>query len=845
MAEEFPAEQNGQQTAAHPREEEIAAADKAAVENGPEPTEPRGLDAAQMWVAIFLIAMAGLIAYSNALTIPFHYEDQVVLRDNAALHRLPTFFQGLDAAGASGPLAMLSLAVNWWVAPGHAIVFHLVNVAIHVLNGVLLFLVCRRLLGKGTRDAVAMLAGLLFVLHPAATESVNYVVGRSILLAMAFMLLAILLFLRASEGEKTALWPLGLSYAAFVLAWASRPAAVVFPLLILIVDLALHGGRSALGRLGVHAVYWALALALTMARGVAHAPQGAADIWAEDPLRPEAAGVAEALLRYVMLTVSPGGLSVEHALSGELPGAVAVMAAVGLVLVVAAAALLWKRSILGVAIAWYVVGLVPAWMAVAARGDMSERHLYIPLAGAMLVLPWLLSRGLREPRVRVVAGVAAAAVALLAGASCFMRNQVWGTEAGLWADAAQKAPESPLPQQRLGAVYRGIGEVAMRNARQRAEHDVAAAGVAEQREVAEEAFGRAEEHLRRAVDLGGGDAATWHGLGIVQEHLGKPDEALDAMLEALRLEPGNGTYTAHVAGLLHARWMMSGDAEDLNRALEYYARADQLGGLTENLSAQYCAALLAMGNAARAEQVLLKAGAAHEWSQLAAQLGETRRILQAQRELEGRAASVLSRDPNNVEALVLSARARLGRGQSLEAAYVLERALSLQPGHAQAWGLLGLVKARMDEAGGFVAEWGGGAPSSSEPGKNPWLDLARMCATSGLWDAASAYLECEPARAAGTGAPLLTLADVAMELNRADLAGRYLDEAADADPADPRPWLHKCDMALDSENQALAARALGEAERRGAPAEEIARRKEKIDAAHLEQPQEAFAPVVR
>ena len=66
-----------------------------------EPEEPRNDgtasgESAQVWVAAFLIAIAGLIAYSNAFRVPFHAEDREVIVENVALHAITTFPQALE-----------------------------------------------------------------------------------------------------------------------------------------------------------------------------------------------------------------------------------------------------------------------------------------------------------------------------------------------------------------------------------------------------------------------------------------------------------------------------------------------------------------------------------------------------------------------------------------------------------------------------------------------------------------------------------------------------------------------------------------------------------------------------
>ena len=158
----------------------------------------KGIDTAQTVVGAFLIVLLGVIAYSNAIGLPFHAEDQALIQDNEALHGFARFDEALAGSPGQQPLALVSFVLNWWCTPNRPWGFHAVNLFLHLLNGVLVFLLCRRLLGERGRDALAMPAGMLFVLHPLNTEGVNYVVARQGQLATLFVLLSLFLYLRAT-----------------------------------------------------------------------------------------------------------------------------------------------------------------------------------------------------------------------------------------------------------------------------------------------------------------------------------------------------------------------------------------------------------------------------------------------------------------------------------------------------------------------------------------------------------------------------------------------------------------------------------------------------------------------
>ena len=86
------------------------------------------------------------------------------------------------------PLHLLSYAVEaelWGLSPK---VFHTTNVALHVLNCALLFIVLRRM---RISETAAMAASLIFALHPVQVESVAWISERKTLLSMTFLLAAL------------------------------------------------------------------------------------------------------------------------------------------------------------------------------------------------------------------------------------------------------------------------------------------------------------------------------------------------------------------------------------------------------------------------------------------------------------------------------------------------------------------------------------------------------------------------------------------------------------------------------------------------------------------------------
>src|SRR5688572_28417079 len=130
-------------------------------------------------VAILLFALVAFQVYGPALHGEFLFDDSY----------LPFLVPDVQQAPLRSwlgvrPVLMISYWLNYQQSALNPYPYHLVNVLLHVLNSVLVWIIVRRYLAwvndKGEyNQMLSIFAGLLFLLHPAQTESVAYVASRS------------------------------------------------------------------------------------------------------------------------------------------------------------------------------------------------------------------------------------------------------------------------------------------------------------------------------------------------------------------------------------------------------------------------------------------------------------------------------------------------------------------------------------------------------------------------------------------------------------------------------------------------------------------------------------------
>ena len=164
-----------------------------------------------------VIVFAAALAYGNSGSGAFVLDDEPSILDNSSIRHLWPIWKVLTPAHGgmtvSGrPLVNLSLAVNYALGGLDRSGYHLFNLIVHILAGLVLFGVVRRTLDPGVPalpakastlscNFLALAIALLWTLHPMQTESVTYIIQRAEAMMGLFYLLTLYCFIRYAGGR--------------------------------------------------------------------------------------------------------------------------------------------------------------------------------------------------------------------------------------------------------------------------------------------------------------------------------------------------------------------------------------------------------------------------------------------------------------------------------------------------------------------------------------------------------------------------------------------------------------------------------------------------------------------
>jgi protein O-mannosyl-transferase len=353
---------------------------------------------------IALILLAAALAFGVSLWHGYVYDDYAIFSD-------PLLFAPAGWCQIwierTRPLTYLTFRAEFH----HASLQHGLNLALHMTAVWLAFDSLSRLLPR----RAAVIATLLFAVHPLQGETVNYVWARSTLL------MAVLCLLSLRDWTREHRWR---AVAWFGLALLAKEEAVVFPLVLLLLrrDWKPFAAMMALSVAAGARVLWAASTTPGSQAGAQAAYSVAEYFWTQGLVA----------LRYLFSIVWPTALTPDPPIA---PG----VYWWAWLLIGVAAALSYRRSV------WFIAGVVlllPSSSVFPASELSADRRMYLPMLAFAASTGLLLRRWKAAP-------VALAAILIPLSIA---RARVWESDRTLWTDALRKNEYSVRARLRLGTV---------------------------------------------------------------------------------------------------------------------------------------------------------------------------------------------------------------------------------------------------------------------------------------------------------------------------------------------------------------------------------------------------------
>ncbi len=399
------------------------------------------------WLSVAVISIVTFITFSPCLQNSFtNVDDDVYVLNNPLVINKTVPVKEIFVTPVSlnyHPLTILSLALNYQAGKLDPAWYHFINVLFHILNTVLvfffIFLLTRRNL------LMASIVALFFGIHPMHVESVAWVSERKDMLYVFFFMAGLITYLRYRDNKKV-IWYLA-TLLLFILSCLSKGMAVVFPVILLLVDYFLHVNwerKIILEKIpffilsiafGAVAFYiQKIGGAVVMDESISHTQQIFIGFYG--------------LMMYVVKLLVPLNLAMIYPHIVNEKGNLPVMFYLAPVIILLCIALTYfffrKNRAIVFGLLFYItsVVLVLQFLSVGSA-IMADRYSYLSSVGILLVVAYAINRSLETDSFTVLKYpviMMVVVVALLFSFQTYARTQIWKNSITLWTDEMNKYP---------------------------------------------------------------------------------------------------------------------------------------------------------------------------------------------------------------------------------------------------------------------------------------------------------------------------------------------------------------------------------------------------------------------
>ncbi|MEJ2611899.1 MAG: hypothetical protein P8179_17930 [Candidatus Thiodiazotropha sp.] len=211
------------------------------------------------WVLLSLTLVVTVVIYYNGLAGPFIFDDfpNILNNEYIKLEKLTaenTYSAAFstEAGPLARPVAMLSFALNYYWWGDEAYYYKLINLLIHGLNGILVFVFMRALLKETLKSKdsnitsdnfsfIALLVAAAWLMHPINLTSVLYVVQRMASLSATFVLATLILYLKGrlswrNGNTRRSIIQMVIASLSAVFGIFTKENALLLPLYIFLIE---------------------------------------------------------------------------------------------------------------------------------------------------------------------------------------------------------------------------------------------------------------------------------------------------------------------------------------------------------------------------------------------------------------------------------------------------------------------------------------------------------------------------------------------------------------------------------------------------------------------------------
>ncbi len=522
----------------------------------------------RQWLILLFFAVLVLAIYSNTLNAPYYFDDGRSIGQNPHIRLTELTFEKLTQAAFESicpnrPIANISFALNYYFDQYNVVGYHVVNILIHIVNGILLYFLIKTTLRipslrskYKSYSSIAFFTTLMWLVHPIQTESVTYIVQRMASMATMFYVLSFLLYIKgrlANEGKKRWLYFTGCA-VSWILALGTKEISATLPFFVLLYEWYFFQGlsKSWLRRNFAYIIGTLILISIVILLYIGSSPlEGILSGYTHRgfTLTERVLTQFRVIIYYITLLAypHPGRLNLLHGfeLSHSLIDPVTTLVSMGAILGSLGLAFYMakKEPLISFSILWFF-GNLAIESSFLALEIIFEHRTYLPSMFFFLIIIILVYKYIGRDLLKV--GLLSTTMLVLC-LWTYERNGTWSDPVEFWDDAVRKSPHSARAYVNLARSYidRKSYQLALTNLKQAIHLDsnltVAYNNLAGLY-IKQLLYDAAVETSRKALDTNArryDRHITYKNLGVALREQGNISAALDAHLKAIEMVPTN------------------------------------------------------------------------------------------------------------------------------------------------------------------------------------------------------------------------------------------------------------------------------------------------------------------
>lgn len=425
---------------------------------------------------LLLLTIIVLSIYSNTFSVPFHFDDYIRIVENEDVH-ITRFTQDniIKLASLERPVAMASFALNYYFSGLDLFGYHLVNIAVHILTALGLFLLLDLTLftsfkwPEDKRFLASLFASLLWATNPIQIQGVTYIVQRMASMAALFYVYSVLFYVKgrsSAGGRRVAYFMFFVLFGLF--AFGTKANSFNLPFIIILYELCIirKGDLSLIKERSFYLSVLAVSAVFLIVSTILY-PEEIRSYLSPYPgmgyvIKERLFTQARVFFLYISIFFFPlpSRLCIEPdpGLSRALFSPPTTAFAVAGVFSIAAFAILFikKRAFHSFFLFWILGNFAIESFHVGLK-VMYEHRMYLPSMGVAAIagkafVDVLYCKGWYK---FFLPGI----VFIFFSINAYARNAVWRDPLSLWADAVKKAPYSVTAHLGLGLTFLNKGQI--------------------------------------------------------------------------------------------------------------------------------------------------------------------------------------------------------------------------------------------------------------------------------------------------------------------------------------------------------------------------------------------------